>query len=137
MRNGFRSSRGAILGTIGGAAGFTTVAIGVGPFFCSWFTRFDPNTKSFVSLLSCPGPTANQKSVGVKHSPLAAPWSFGIWRGTLANRNAALLRSPLAATPTLRPCAYRKPDPSRAVCALRPTPGLDALERVREVSPLG
>ena len=33
MRNGFRSSRGAIRGTIGCTAGFTTVAIGVGLLF--------------------------------------------------------------------------------------------------------
>ena len=35
IRNGFRSSRGAIRGTIGCTAGFTTVAIGVGPFLFS------------------------------------------------------------------------------------------------------
>src|SRR5713101_7168474 len=32
MRKGFRSSRGAMRGTIGGAAGFATVAISVSPF---------------------------------------------------------------------------------------------------------
>src|SRR5271163_872597 len=44
MRNGFKSSRGAILGTIGGVpiclvgvVGFATVAIGVGPFVNSFY----------------------------------------------------------------------------------------------------
>src|ERR1700675_2607066 len=32
MRNGFRSSRGAMRGIIGGIVGFATVAIGFGPF---------------------------------------------------------------------------------------------------------
>src|ERR1700682_4036986 len=45
MRNGFRSSRGAMRGTIGGVpicrvgvVGFATVAIGIGPFVCSIYS---------------------------------------------------------------------------------------------------
>src|SRR5882762_2408164 len=45
MRNGFKSSRGAMRGTIGGApiclvgvVGFATVAIGIGPFVCSIYS---------------------------------------------------------------------------------------------------
>src|SRR6476660_6029783 len=45
MRNGFKSSRGAMRGTMGGApiclvgvVGFATVAIGIGPFVCSIYS---------------------------------------------------------------------------------------------------
>src|ERR1700730_9050560 len=57
MRNGFRSSRGAMRGTIGGVpicrvgvVGFATVAIGIGPFVCSIYSMTSaftwPNSES-------------------------------------------------------------------------------------------
>src|SRR6266404_5826117 len=61
MRNGFRSSRGAIRGTIGCTAGFTTVAIGVGPFlFSVVFKAFE--------LKSCRTSTAYLQAPTTKNS---------------------------------------------------------------------
>src|SRR5258707_1352019 len=55
IRNGFRSSRGAIRGTIGWIAGFTTVAIGVGPFVCS-LDSISRRKNLAASLRCCFGP---------------------------------------------------------------------------------
>src|SRR4030095_7002089 len=65
MRNGFRSSRGAIRGTSGGAAGFTTVAIGVGPFLFSVVLRHSSQA-SLLAYLSPSGPikSANLETWG-------------------------------------------------------------------------
>src|SRR5215470_16547902 len=64
MRKGFRSSRGAILGTMGGAAGFTTVAIGVGPLFFWWSARYKLELPTaFAAFLLPFGPYRKTKPV--------------------------------------------------------------------------
>src|SRR5438445_6917949 len=59
MRNGFRSSRGAMRGTIGGvpiclvgAVGFATVAIGVGPFVYAIYLRSSVFTWPILQIRS-------------------------------------------------------------------------------------
>src|SRR5271155_4463195 len=79
MRNGFKSSRGAMRGTIGGApiclsgpVGFTTVAIGFGPFlYASSLDFFDRLTFKIKIFSTTRGPKL--------FSPLAASGekSFG------------------------------------------------------------
>src|SRR5271154_1088578 len=81
MRNGFKSSRGAILGTIGGVpiclvgvVGFATVAIGVGPFVNSFYRSrrlqiVRCTWPEFLKLFSPRGPLAKARPGA---QPLAA-----------------------------------------------------------------
>src|SRR5712675_261685 len=91
IRNGFRSSRGAIRGTIGCTAGFTTVAIGVGPFL------FSVVFKAFV-IKSCRPSTAYLRAPNHKNSEfLKISACESTIRGTPQNAafvlGAALLRT--------------------------------------------
>src|SRR5215510_11558136 len=105
MRNGFRSSRGAILGTIGGAAGFTTVAIGVGPFSARGLLASIQNYEIvFASFPCCLGPDRRIQSRFTR-LPLAAPYCSHTSIDTVLNRNARLRRWPQAAGPAPLPCA--------------------------------
>src|ERR1700736_4994546 len=91
MRNGFKSSRGAIRGTMGGvpiclvgAVGFATVAIGSGPFLNS--LRLEQYSKLWLN--------SNYAIMGgsrrIMRSPLACAQSLDRRRGRLANRNATI-----------------------------------------------
>src|SRR5215472_1640716 len=88
MRKGFRSSRGAMRGTNGGAlifvgvVGFATVAIGVGPFLLSYslgsptWPRFD--LRSFLIIKGTLPSRSQQASWNERHTHRGRRWSRNV-----------------------------------------------------------
>src|ERR1700719_2784989 len=137
MRNGFRSSRGAMRGIIGGTAGLATVAIS----FRSFPVRDVTRTRSSVFLLRHElGPTTTAKSFGglipwprsFLYSRLCScrHWQANIRRDKRWNRSATSRRPHAAEWRALRPRALRRPgreqvaEPSRQLRSRQPRPHL-------------
>src|ERR1700737_550687 len=107
MRNGFRSSRGAMRGIMGGTVGFATVAIGFGPFLYA------------ASLeIECGSPTAltwpdnqNVNSRGASRSIRWPPTSYRhTGRDKRSNKSARSRRPRATEWTTPRRHEPRRPD---------------------------
>src|SRR5579864_1839511 len=70
MRNGFRSSRGAMRGIIGATVGFATVAIGFGPFLYAAFQGSCPPAPLVLVLVFRLGPDCKTLAFAFKRCTL-------------------------------------------------------------------
>src|SRR5580704_15025821 len=136
MRNGLRSSRGAMRGTIGGTAGLATVAIGFRSFrvraLCA--TSLDCGRVPCVHVfhLARQQPQSLKLALGGRlpaarfnRSPLISSLqrrssSADTDRDTESSKNESAAHPDAAESPELQPHAPRKPDHAPAAAMLQP-----------------
>src|SRR5579862_1166063 len=132
MRNGLRSSRGAMRGTIGGTVGLATVAIGFRSFrvraLCA--TSLDcgrvPCVHPFHSFvhLARQQPQTVKLVLPISRSRSSFPRLRGLpastYRGTASSKNGSVRHSDAAESPEPRPRAPRRSDRAPAGVTSQP-----------------